>query len=330
MADAVVSIILVGFQSREHLRECLPSLSECATLPQEVILVDNASADGTAEFVREQHPEVNVIRSEDNRGFAWACNRGAAAARGDVLIFLNCDTLVTPGWVGPLVRALQDHSAGACMPRILLYGTAQVNTMGSRVHWSGLAWMDRWQAPDPGPGPAQEVFGASGCALAIRAETFREVQGFADDFFMYHEDIDLCWRLRLRGYRVLVVPEASIQHKYSFSRNPLKWHMAERNRVRMILANYHWATLVLLSPALVAVDAGLWLYAAKAGLLGAKWRAARDLITGLPQMVRRRKMIQASRRVSDGPIWRQFSGSRELWRASQQYAAAGQQEGQIP
>jgi GT2 family glycosyltransferase len=141
---------------------------------------------------------------------------------------------------------------------------------------------------------------------------------------MYHEDVDLCWRLRLIGYRVLVVPDAAIRHKYSFGRNQLKWHMAERNRVNMILANYRWTTLVLLSPALAAVDLMLWLYALKAGLLGAKWQAARDLITRLPRTLRRRRMIQASRRVSDRQIWHHLSGSRALWRASQQYAAAGQ------
>ena len=329
VADPVVSIIIVAFQALEDLRECLPSLSRSRTVPQEVILVENASTDGTVDFVRRAHPEVTLIRNEENRGFAMPCNRGAAAARGDVLIFLNSDTIVTPGWVDPLVAELRDPSVGACMPRILLHGMSQVNTMGLRVHWSGLAWMDRWQAQDPGPGPAEEVFGASGCALAIRADTFREVQGFTEDFFIYHDDVDLCWRLRLRGYRAMAVPKASIQHKYSFSHNPLKWQLAERNRLKMILANYHWATLVLLSPALIAVEVGLWLYAARAGLLRGKWRGTCDLARGLPRLLRRRKIVQASRRVSDWQIWRKLSSSRELWRASHQYAAAGQQEGQV-
>ncbi len=323
----LVSVILVGFQSRDDLRECLPALAKSAAIAQEVILVDNASTDGTAEYVRQHHSDVRVIRSEENRGFAWACNRGAAEARGEVLVFLNCDTVPVPGWTAPLVEALRDASVGACMPRILMHGTSQVNTMGSCVHWSGLAWMDRWQEEDPGPGPEREVFGASGCALAIRADTFREVGGFTEDFFMYHEDVDLCWRLRMRGYRALVVPEAAIAHKYSFARNSLKWRMAERNRMRMILANYHWTTLVLLGPALVAADLALWAYATKAGLLGAKWRAAREVIAGMPEVLRRRKSIQAGRRARDRQIWRHFSGFCGLWRASRQYARAATDEG---
>lgn len=322
MAEVAVSIILVAFQSLPDLRECLPSLTAGPAVTQEVIVVDNGSTDGCAAFVREHYPEAVVLRSERNRGFAWACNHGAAAARGEVLVFLNCDTVAQGGWLAPLVETLRDPSVGACMPRILLHGTPRVNTMGSRLHWSGLAWMDRWQTPDPGPGASQEVFGASGCALAIRAETFREVRGFTEDFFMYHEDVDLCWRIRLRGYRVMVVPEAAVQHRYSFGRNPLKWDLAERNRLKMILANYHWSTLLLLSPALTAVEAALWLYAAKAGLLRAKWGAARHVVGELPRLLRRRREIQRTRRVPDRAIWRQLSGSRELWRASRKYAAA--------
>src|SRR3989304_1477317 len=97
-------MVLVGFQSLPDLRECLSALTERPSVPQEVILVDNASTDGTADFVRERYPEVVIIRSKTNRGFAWACNRGAAVARGRVLVFLNCDTIVQQGWVTPLLQ----------------------------------------------------------------------------------------------------------------------------------------------------------------------------------------------------------------------------------
>lgn len=317
-----MSIVIVGFNSLPDLEECLPSLVAQQRVPQEIILVDNASGDGTIDVLRHRYPEVVAIRSDENRGFAWACNRGAAAARGDVLVFLNPDTAVTHDWIWPLVDALEDTAVGACMPRILLYGSPRVNTMGTRVHWSGLAWMDRWGEPDPGPGAPAEVFGASGCALAIRADAFRAVRGFREDLFMYYEDVDLCWRLRLRGYRIVVVPQAAIHHKYSFSRNQLKWHMAERNRLKVILTNYHWSTLLLLGPALVAVEAAMWLYAAKRGLLRAKWWAARDVFWDLPRAVRRRREVATTRRVTDRAIWRQLSSSRALWAASRKYAAA--------
>jgi GT2 family glycosyltransferase/SAM-dependent methyltransferase len=318
----MVSIILVGFQSLADLRECIPSLLAQQTVRQEIVFVDNASTDASSDFVRAHYPDITVVRSEENRGFAWACNRGAAAARGDVLDFLNCDTVVSRDWLPPIVDTLADPTVGACMPRILLHGTAHVNTMGSCVHWSGLAWMGKWQAADPGPGPAEEVFGASGCAFAIRTDVFREVGGFAEEFFTYHEDVDLCWRLRLLGYRVLVVPDSAIEHKYSFSRNALKWHMVERNRWRMILANYRWVTLLLLGPGLLAVDMGLWLYAAKAGLLGAKWRALRDLVGDWRGLLQRRRAVQSARCVGDRRIWRCLSGSRALLSASRQYAGA--------
>jgi GT2 family glycosyltransferase len=317
-----VSIVIVGFNSLIDLRECIPSLLRQGRVRQQIIVVDNASRDDTAGIISKQWPEVVTIRSEENRGFAWACNRGAAAARGDVLVFLNPDTVVGSDWLHPLVEALDDDLVGACMPRILLYGSPCVNTLGSRVHWSGLGWMDQWQQPDPGPGTPSEVFAASGCALAVRADTFRAVGGFAEDFFMYQEDVDLCWRLRLRGYRVVVVPRSSIQHKYSFGRNDLKWHMAERNRLKMVLANYRWTTLLLLTPALLAIEIALVLYAARAGLLAAKWAAARDIVQQLPLVLARRRSVQRTRRVGDTCIWRQLSGTRALWQATNKYAAA--------
>ncbi|HEY3294203.1 MAG TPA: glycosyltransferase family 2 protein [bacterium] len=227
---ACVSTLIVTFESGPHIGVCLDSLQ--ATSHEWLAgchVVDNASTDGTADGIAERYPWVHLIRNRDNVGFGRAVNQAAQAASGEYLLVLNPDTVIRPGAIAELVRFL-DHrpAAAACGPKIVdLQGNFQyycrrgfptpINSLG---YLSGL---DRMFPSSRRLGgyyrrdiPADlEIMTDSlaGCFMVIRREPFAAVGGFDEDYFLFGEDIDLCWKLKHAGHEVWYVPSALVEHR---------------------------------------------------------------------------------------------------------------------
>jgi GT2 family glycosyltransferase len=160
-------------------------------------------------------------------------------------------------------------------------------------------------APD---GPTEVGF-ASGAALAVRRTAWDSVGGFDERYFMYGEDLDLALRLRLGGYGVGVVPAARVEHDYEFAKGERKWYLLERNRWWTVLSDYPAGLLIPLLPALLVAEAGLLLVAARGGWLRAKLSAQAAVLRELPQILARRREVQARRRVGAGRLAEQLSAS---------------------
>ena len=232
-----------------------------------MIVVDNAGSD---RAIAEQFG-VRLIEPGRNLGFAGGCNRGAAEANGDVLVFLNPDTVVDPGALSRLAETLQDPSIGIAMARLRLLDRPELlNSGGNVVHLTGLAWAGSYEQPAEGLSELHDIPYASGAALAIRAELFRELGGFTAELFMYQEDLELSWRARLRGLRVVVTPRADVYHDYEFGRNPAKHYFLERNRLIFVLTAYPARLLVPVAPVLVAGELALTALALGQGWFGPK------------------------------------------------------------
>jgi GT2 family glycosyltransferase len=261
----------------------------------EVIVVDNGGTDPAAieGFGRLVEPGRNL-------GFAAGCNRGAAEASGDVLVFLNPDTVVEPGGLSALARTLEDRSIGIAMARLRLLDRPELlNSGGTVVHVSGLAWAGRYGEPAEELGELEDVAAPSGAAMAIRRDLFRELGGFTEELFMYLEDTELGWRSRLHGLRVVVDPGADVYHDYEFGRHPTKLALLERNREILVLTAYSLRLLLALAPVLVATELAMLAVAAKQRWLGDKLDGWWWLARNAGWLRRHRGQTQSLRRVPD-------------------------------
>jgi GT2 family glycosyltransferase len=256
------SVVVVAYMAGAGLTRLLDSLAGEDGL-HEVLVVDNGGGGPEIEDARGRDG-VRVLEPGGNLGFAAGCNVGAAAAEGDVLVFLNPDTVVSPGAIAQLARTLEDESIGIAMARLrLLDEPDKLNASGVDVHVTGIGWAAGYGDPAESVRELGDVPSASGTAMAIRAETFRELGGFAEELFMYLEDLELGWRARLAGYRVVVDPAADVLHEYEYGRNPRKSYYLERNRLVFLLSAYSGRQLALLAPVLLATELGMLGIAAK-------------------------------------------------------------------
>ncbi|MBI3653980.1 MAG: glycosyltransferase family 2 protein [Acidobacteria bacterium] len=254
------SIIIVSYNAREKLIHCLTTVLQ--TLPDEVevLVVDNASAEGNAEMVDKQFPEVTLIRSSSNLGFAGGCNLGARQARGAFLVFLNPDTLVEKGWLESLLKPFDEHEKiGLVTAKIVLLDPPnQLNTCGCNIHITGLTLCRGMGMPRQTYSQPDEVSAVSGAAFAIRRELFESLGGFDEVMFLYMEDIDLSLRARLAGWTICYTPDSLVVHDYQLRVTPLKIFWQERNRYVMLLKNFKWRTLILLLPVYVLAEIITW------------------------------------------------------------------------
>ena len=281
----------------------LPPLLAELSEGDELVVVDNGSGDGTAHAVRELAPGAKVIEAGANLGFGAGCNRGAAQASAELLCFLNPDAVVQPGFRKTIVAPLDGGADWAAWQGLVTAeGGTTINTSGGVVHFTGVAWAGQAGEPAAAPAPAGEPGFVSGACLAIRREAFADAGGFAEDFFLYHEDVDLSLRLRLAGGRLGVVREAWVDHEYEFEKGAAKWRHLERNRWATILRTYPPALLMLLGPALAATELALVFIAAAGGWLPQKLGSWLDVLRSLPRLAGERRRIQADRAIGSAPF----------------------------
>jgi GT2 family glycosyltransferase len=292
-----LSVVVVAYHSGQGLVRCLDALRREAP-EAEVVVVDNGGAGD--DIGEERRDGLRIVVPDENVGFAAGANRGAAEASGDVLVFLNPDTVVASGALQRLASTLRHPEIGLAMARLRLLDRPELlNSGGTVVHVSGLAWAGRFGEPADDISTLADVAGASGAALAVRRETFRALGGFTAELFMYHEDVELSWRAHLSGLRVVIDPAADVFHEYDFSRNATKIALLERNRLVFVLSAYSLRLLLLLGPVLFLGELALLAVAARhrwlRGKLGGWWW----LLRHARWLVRHRRQTQRLRTVRD-------------------------------
>lgn len=275
----------------------------------ELIVIDNASSDGTPNAVREAAPDARLVDAGGNLGFAAASNRGAGLASGELLLFLNPDAVVAPGFRDAIEAPLAEGRGWTAWQGLVTSEDGRtINSRGGVVHFTGIAWAGGAGEPaTPEESGAEEPGFVSGACLAIPAATFEEAGGFAEPFFLYHEDVDLSLRLRLGGGRLGVAARARADHDYEFAKGPQKWRYLERNRWATLIRSYPGALLVLLAPALLATELALVCISLGGGWSGQKARSWLDVARWLPRLLRERREIQAGRTESAGSFARSLT-----------------------
>jgi GT2 family glycosyltransferase len=294
-----LSVLIVAWNSSVELRRTLPALLPELGQDDELIVVDNASDDGTSELVASLAPAARIVRSDRNLGFAGGCNTGAAAARGDLLIVLNPDASPMPGFGEAIRRPLVEGRGWSAWQALIAdeAGT-RINSAGNPVHFTGIVWAGGHGEPiGAAPGP-REVAALSGACLAIPRATWEQIGGFPERFFLYHEDVDLSLRLRLAGGVLGIEPAAAVDHEYEFGAREHKWRWLERNRWAFLIRVYPAGLLALLAPALIATELALLPASIAAGWGRQKLAATGEVLRWLPRLLRERREIQATRTVS--------------------------------
>lgn len=311
----LVSVIIVNYKDYGTTAECLESL-ESTTYPNyEVIVIDNEYDDIQLEKLQNRFRNFRFIPSRENLYYAGGNNLGIEHAKGDLLVLLNNDTKVTPGWLGPLVESTERRPMAFYQPKILFMNRPEViNSMGNTMNVFGFSFPIKINEKDDRDIEEREVFYCSGACVATTRKTVEAVGKLDSNFYNYYEDVNWGWRGRLIGIRSFVVPKSVIYHKwggsYSNALNARKLFFLERGRKASILRNFSLKTIVVLTPSLLLIDLALGLYCVKKGMFGKKLAADIDVWKNLGMIAAERKHIQSIRSSNDREIL--LSASRKI------------------
>ena len=304
-----VSVIIVTWNGRRHLDACLDAVAAQKGVSLEAVLVDNASTDGTVDHVRGRHPAVRIVALRENRGFAGGNNAGVAVARAPVVAFLNNDTIADPGWLRALVGGL-DRASGFALATsriVYMHDPQIIDSAGDGYLRAGGAFKRLHGMPSAEAAEPLEVFGVCGAACLMPKSLFDELGGFDEDFFASHEDVDLSYRARLRGYRVRYVPDAIVRHQGSATlgrQSTRAVYYGQRNLEWVYLQNSPAWILFRTAPGHLAYNVAAAVHFARAGQGLAFIRAKGAALVALPATLRKRAAVQRTRRVAAGEIWR--------------------------
>lgn len=236
MDNPLVSVIIVNYNGKHHLEKCLESLMNVDYEKCEVILVDNNSTDNSVEFVKNVYPSVIIIKLDNNYGFAEPNNIGAKNAKGELLLFLNNDTVANPNFIREMVSVLNQDSKIAICQSLLLKPNGEVESSGDFIDILGRAYMSKEKETK-----VKEILSARGASMMVRKKMFWELGGFDKNFFASFEDIDLSWRAWIWGYKIVLVPNSIVYHTggqtVKLQRSEIKFH-GVKNTLVLSLTNF--------------------------------------------------------------------------------------------
>ncbi|MBU0625034.1 glycosyltransferase family 2 protein [Patescibacteria group bacterium] len=313
-----VTIIVLTYNSSKYLDGCFGSLEkmERGDLAVEVIAVDNGSSDGTPQEITQRFPWVKVVDSGGNIGFSAGNNiaiRQALIDGADFVYLLNHDTEVEPCFLLAAVAVAEtDPRIGSVQSLLLLHPERDlVNSSGNAIHFLGFGYCCDYRRPvdQLDRETVRDIAYASGAAVLFRCSALKKVGLLDERLFMYHEDLDLGWRLLLANYRNVLAPQSVVWHKYEFSRSIAKLYFMERNRYIILLKNLRLWSLLVIAPGLIIAEAFLALSAVRGGWWKKKLRALSYFLR--PKAWRHifceRDMVAATRLVSDRDILHLFT-----------------------
>jgi N-acetylglucosaminyl-diphospho-decaprenol L-rhamnosyltransferase len=322
MITPAVRVVVVTYNGAHLLPRCLDALLSQTGGPAaaEVVVVDNASTDGTPALLTERYPTVRVVQAATNTGFAGGVTLGLADCSAPIVVLVNNDAVVAPGFLDAIVEPFADRRVGAVCAKVLLADGSEINSVGVEVTTDGYGRDRGWREPDDGRyDTATEVMAGSGSALALRLAAVQDAGGIDASYFLYYEDVDLTWRMRLLGWSVVTAPAALARHEHSASvgrDSPLHAYYSERNRLLTMVKDGTprlALTAVLLQPVTTGYVAfreiqGAWRERRRPNgpLLLARVRAFGGFARRLPQALRQRRAVTGRLVVSRADLERRW------------------------
>ena len=316
-----VGIILVGYKDyvNRFLIECRDSL-RIQNYPKDsyqIYIVDNCSINN-CEYIKKHYPEAKTATRSDGN-YSAANNLGLKMAMEDncdYFIIANMDTKFDQNWIIELVRAMEsDPKIGIAQSKILLYPKtekeqklAKINSLGNIMHFLGFGFTNDYNEPDREIRGLPEIIGyASGCSYITKREVIEKIGYYDEEYYMYHDDVEMNWKVKLAGYKIILAPKSIVYHKYEFSRSVLMIYYMERNRHLAMLHYYKLPTLILVMPAVLGMDLGMFFYSIAGGWTKKYFQVIKYFL--LPKtwaciILKRRKI----RKIKDKDIIKNFEG----------------------
>lgn len=319
-----VTVVIVTWNAQDDIEACLAGICSQSFPAYRVLIIDSASSDSTVSRVRSRFPGVEVVALDKNVGYRRGNQLGMITAKGDYVVVCNDDVEVEPDWLARMVEAMErDAGLGLVTPKILLHDRRSlINTAGNSLHFSGLYGMRGFGQPQADFSQSEELAAVSGCCFMIRRRALEDTGGFSPDFDRldtgWHasfEDVDLCWRARLTGWRIGYVPDAVMYHKYDRKpTTPAMFASFEWGRLLTVMRNYSARNLLLIAPVLAIFEVFTWAYAAARGAvwLRAKWRVWAWLMTHPAEVHLMRQRVQSGRKVPDRVLLRKMRPTLRL------------------
>ncbi|HLV02083.1 MAG TPA: glycosyltransferase family 2 protein [Acidobacteriota bacterium] len=300
-----VTAVVINYNGKQVIQACLQSVLQQRRPFNEVFVVDNASTDGSQDLIRDSFPQVHLIESARNEGFAAACNRGIKDSKGDLVAILNNDITLDPDWLDHLLK--YNHPPWSFFAsRILLEADPErLDSAGDGMAVIGSAYKIGHGAPARLFHQRREVFGPSGAAALYHRHLLEATGGFDEDFFLIYEDADLNMRARLLGFRCLYVPEAVVRHKVNLNIGTFSHQYVfygHRNSEYVFWKNMPGLLLLLYLPERILFNLLCLIYFSRLGRGKSFLQAKVDFLRNSRKVFSKRRKIQAERQVA----WHDF------------------------
>lgn len=244
-----VAIVILNYNGSSYLQKFLPFVLASTYANKRIIVADNASSDDSIEILKTQFPQVEVIINKQNDGFAGGYNWALKKIEADYFVLLNSDVEVTPNWIEPIIELMEnDKTIAACQPKLLAYNNRNMfeyaGASGGFIDFLGYPFsrgriFDVLEEDKQQYNNSMPIFWATGAAMFIKANVFKDCNGFDERFFAHQEEIDLCWRIQLKGYKIYVCPASVVYHvgAGTLPRGGRKVYLNFRNNLWMLSKN---------------------------------------------------------------------------------------------
>ena len=262
-----VAIVLLNYNGKNYLESNIPFILQASYQNKKIFVIDNASTDDSVPFLKEKYPGIHIIESAVNYGYAGGYNKGLKQIEADYYILINTDVEVTSGFIEPLLKTIDNNpDAAICQPKILSLEHRDqfeyAGAAGGFMDKYGYTFargriLDQYEKDTGQYDQDCEIFWAGGACFLIKASVFHELNGFYDYFFMYFEEVDLCWRAKLAGYNIWYSHQSVIYHKETdqfIKQSPRRIHYVFRNNFICLLRNLSLKSKLTLVPARIALN----------------------------------------------------------------------------
>ena len=321
----LISIVILNYNAEEFLDECISSIYKTEKVNFEIILVDNASNDKSYRECTQKFPEIKLIENKKNLGYCEGNNIGIRASKGEFVVVLNPDTVVTPTWLYELIHTYQENGDGIYQPKIL--ATTDHNMLlssGQFIQLFGFGYSRGKGEENVQQNNGIEKIGyASGTCLFTSKTILEKLNGFDPFLFAYHDDLDLCWRAAMLGINSFYVPTSIIFHPiegYSFKWSKFKFYLMERNRQYCLLTHFTKSSYLKMLPSLILVDFAVSLFYLKKRMFITKIKTSLNILKNISKISKKYKKIQSTRTLSDREILNIFQDEIQVpkWVASEE------------
>ncbi|MEE2699915.1 MAG: glycosyltransferase family 2 protein [Bacteroidota bacterium] len=313
------AVVVLNWNGKDWLEKFLPIIIKQRNTA-EIIIADNGSTDGSLSFLEENFPAITIIECKENLGFAGGYNKALNQIHAEYYVMLNSDVEVSENWLSPIISLMDsDRKIAACQPKLLDFNNKDLfeyaGASGGFIDNLGYPFcrgriFDFLEEDSGQYNDAKEVFWATGACLFVRVDAFWEVGGFDVDFFAHQEEIDLCWRMKNKGYKIMIEPKSVIYHVGGGTLDtgsPFKTYLNFRNNLSMLFKNLPQVTLLLVIPIRLVLDAiaAITFLKQKNGIahLFAIIKAHFAFYCSIPKLIAKRQKITQKRNLAGKVSW---------------------------